>query len=75
MSIYREVARILNKAKITHAQDEGRIFLRIYGTNLPFSNGVSHHVNNETGHKFLTSASSICKMMASLLLQRVSGAV
>jgi hypothetical protein len=28
LSIYSEVARILNKAKFTHAQDEGRIFLR-----------------------------------------------
>jgi hypothetical protein len=40
LSIYRKVARILNEAKFTHAQDEGRIFLRICGTNLPFCNGV-----------------------------------
>jgi len=30
----------LTKATFTHAQDEGRIFLRICGTNLPFCNGV-----------------------------------
>ena len=38
--MYRRVARILNKTKFPHAQDEGRIFLRICGTNLPFCNGV-----------------------------------
>jgi hypothetical protein len=38
--IYRKLARILNKTKFNHPQDEGRIFLRICQTNLPFCYGV-----------------------------------